>query len=344
MLLSDFDYHLPNELIARYPLPHRSASRLFCLDGPTGAMTHRHFADLPALLNPNDLLVLNNTRVIPARLIGQKETGGSVEVLVERILDAHHILAHVRASKALKPSSKVIFDKNIEFEMVARHDDLFEFRSTHEKPILELIELIGQIPLPPYFQREAEASDVANYQTVYAQHKGSVAAPTAGLHFDAALLEVLKDKGIQFAHLTLHVGAGTFAPVRVDDIREHRMHSEYIEVPESVCEQVRATKAKDGRVIAVGTTSLRSLETASRSGAIQAFQGETDIFIYPGFQFQCVDALITNFHTPKSSLLMLVAAFVGYDAIMQAYKEAIARSYRFFSYGDAMFLTRRETS
>jgi S-adenosylmethionine:tRNA ribosyltransferase-isomerase len=339
MNLSDFDYNLPNELIARYPLPNRSESRLLCLDGRDGAIQHRHFSNLLDLLTDKVLLVLNNTRVIPARLFGQKESGGRVEILVERVLDDHRVLAHVRASKPPKPQTRVLFDDDICLEMVARHDDLFEFRCLDERPVLDVIEAIGQIPLPPYFQREAEASDVANYQTVYAQHKGSVAAPTAGLHFDAALLEALRAKGVGLAYLTLHVGAGTFAPVRVDRIAEHRMHAEYIEVSESVCEQVRQTKARGGRVIAVGTTSARSLETASLSGEIKAFHGNTDIFIYPGIPFRCIDGLITNFHAPKSSLLMLVSAFAGYEHIMQAYRTAIDHQYRFFSYGDAMFLT-----
>lgn len=343
MRLSDFDYDLPNELIARYPLPNRSASRLLCLDGHTGKREHKHFSDLPDLLNENDLLVLNNTRVIPARLWGQKDSGGRVEILIERILDDKRVLAHVRASKAPKPQSFILFDQDIRFEMLARHDDLFEFRCDDKRPILELIEAIGQIPLPPYFQRDPEESDKENYQTVYAQHKGSVAAPTAGLHFDAKIFASLKEKGVETAYLTLHVGAGTFAPVRVEQIAEHRMHAEYIEVPESVCEQVRKTKARGGRVIAVGTTSARSLETASLSGEIKPFSGNTDIFIYPGVKFHCVDALITNFHAPKSSLLMLVSAFAGYQNIVQAYREAIEQQYRFFSYGDAMFITNPGT-
>lgn len=339
MKVSDFDFDLPAALIARYPLPARSASRLLCLDGRTGALAHKHFPDLVELLTEKDLLVFNNTRVIPARLIGAKASGGRVEVLVERILDHQRVLAYLRASKKPAPKSLLFFD-GIPFEVMGRQDDLFELRCIDERPVLAVIEAIGCVPLPPYFQREAEESDKERYQTVYALHKGSVAAPTAGLHFDAELLLKLKAKNIETAHLTLHVGAGTFAPVRVATLQEHKMHSEYIEVPAAVCAQVRAAKARGGRVIAVGTTTARSLETASRSGEIMPFRGDTDIFMYPGFQFHCVDAMVTNFHFPKSTLLMLVSAFAGYQHIMNAYQEAVARAYRFFSYGDAMFVTK----
>jgi S-adenosylmethionine:tRNA ribosyltransferase-isomerase len=274
-------------------------------------------------------------------LRGTKETGGQVEVLVDRFSEGNKIIAHVRASKSPKPQSYLLFANGVRFEVLCRQDDLFELRCDDLRPVFEVIEAIGETPLPPYFQRDAEESDKERYQTVYAEHKGSVAAPTAGLHFDAALLSALQAKGIETAYLTLHVGAGTFAPVRVDDIKQHRMHAEAIHVPASLCEQIKKTKARGGRVIAVGTTTARSLETASRSGEIQPFSGTTDIFIYPGFQFNCVDALITNFHTPGSTLLMLVSAFAGYENVMQAYRDAVQKSYRFFSYGDAMFLTRR---
>ncbi len=340
MKVSDFDFDLPAALIARYPLPERSASRLLCLDGRTGALAHKQFPDLVDLLTEKDLVVFNNTRVIPARLIGAKESGGRVEILVERILDQHRVLAHLRASKKPAPKSFLLFD-GIAFEVLGRQDDLFVLRCTDARPVLTVIEAIGTVPLPPYFQRAAEASDTERYQTVYALHKGSVAAPTAGLHFDAEILAKLAAKNIATAHLTLHVGAGTFAPVRVDDLHEHKMHAEFIEVSAEVCAQVRAAKARGGRVIAVGTTTARSLETASRAGAIMPFSGDTDIFIYPGFQFHCVDALVTNFHFPKSTLLMLVSAFAGYQHIMDAYQEAVAQAYRFFSYGDAMFVTKR---
>lgn len=341
MRLSDFDYVLPPELIARYPLPERGASKLLCLDGNSGESSHLQFTDLLSLLNPNDLLVFNDTRVIPARLRGSKETGGKIEVLVERILDQHRVLAHVRASKSPKPQTILLFENNIRFEMLGREDDLFELRCLDSRPVLTVIEEIGEIPLPPYFQREAEESDKERYQTIYAKHKGSVAAPTAGLHFDPSLFDKLKQKGVGFAYLTLHVGAGTFAPVRVDNIQDHKMHPEYIEVSPEICEQIKKTKAAGGRVIAVGTTSARSLETASRSGEVLPFSGKTDIFIYPGFKFNCVDALVTNFHLPGSTLLMLISAFSGYDNIRNVYEIAIKNAYRFFSYGDAMFLTRR---
>lgn len=341
MQLKDFDYELPSELIARYPLANRADSRLLCLDSQTGSLGHRSFKDLIGLISDKDLLVFNNTRVIPARLLGQKQTGGRIEVLVERILDAHRVLAHVRASKSPRPQSYLIFKDAIQFEVMGRHNELFELRCDLPVPILEVIEKIGEIPIPPYFNRDPEESDKERYQTIYALHKGSVAAPTAGLHFDDELMQKLQEKGVGMGFVTLHVGAGTFAPVRVEDITQHRMHSEYLEISEDLCERVRKTKEKGGRVIAVGTTSARSLETASRSGRIQPFKGDTDIFIYPGYQFNCVDALITNFHLPCSTLLMLVAAFSGYEHIMQAYQQAVTEKYRFFSYGDAMFLQRK---
>lgn len=336
MLLTDFTYDLPTELIARYPLSERSASRLLCLD-KKGSIAHRQFTDIVSLLNPNDLLVCNNSRVIPARLFGQKASGGKVEVLVERLLDDKRILAHVRASKSPKPGSKILLMGNIELTVITRHDDLFELQSNDES-ILTIIEKLGQIPLPPYFHRDPEESDKERYQTIYAEHKGSVAAPTAGLHFDESIMQQLNEKGIQIAYLTLHVGAGTFAPVRIDQIEKHRMHSEIIHVSQDLCEKIQETKAKGGRVIAVGTTSARSLETASLSGTLQPYSGETNIFIYPGFQFKCVDALITNLHLPASTLLMLVSAFAGHENIMRAYHEAIQQKYRFFSYGDAMLI------
>ncbi len=338
MQLTDFTYELPPELIARYPLEQRSASRLLCLDRQTGDVTHRQFRDLLTLLSPNDLLVCNNTQVISARLFGQKATGGQVEMLIERILDSHRVLAHIRASKSPKPNSKLAFAENILFTVLQRHDDLFELQCDDPRPVLEVIETIGEIPLPPYFHRAPEASDKERYQTIYAEHKGSVAAPTAGLHFDQHLFQQLQAKGVEIAYVTLHIGAGTFAPVRVDDVTQHKMHAEYVDVSEKLCEQVRATKARGGRVIAVGTTAARSLETASLTGTLQPFSGDTDIFIYPGFQFHCVDALITNLHLPGSTLLMLVSALGGYENIMHTYRLAVMEQYRFFSYGDAMFI------
>jgi S-adenosylmethionine:tRNA ribosyltransferase-isomerase len=338
MKLQDFEYELPSELIARYPLEKRSASRLLCLNSETGAIVHRQFADLIELISPNDLLVCNNTQVIAARLMGHKQSGGKIEMLVERVLDEHRVLAHIRASKSPKPQSLLIFQNKITFEVIQRHDDLFELRCHDPRPVLDVIEDIGQIPLPPYFHRQPEESDKERYQTIYAAHKGSVAAPTAGLHFDHDLFKQLKAKNVAIAYVTLHIGAGTFAPVRVENITEHRMHAEYIVVSPEVCEQVKKTKACGGRIIAVGTTAARSLETASRSGQIQPFTGDTDIFIYPGFQFNCVDALITNLHLPGSTLLMLVSALGGYENIKYAYQAAVEERYRFFSYGDAMFV------
>lgn len=344
MKLIDFHYDLPDELIARFPLVKRSASRLLCLNSKTGAMMHRQFTDVLDLLEPGDLLVCNNSRVIAARLLGQKASGGKVEILVERILDAKRILVQARASKVPKVDNVLIFSNDIRFTVLQRHHDLFELQCEDERHVLDVIETIGQIPIPPYFLREPDVNDKERYQTVYAEHKGSVAAPTAGLHFDADLLNQLRHKGIEIGYVTLHVGAGTFSSVRVDDITQHRMHAEYIEVPSSLCEQIKQTKARGKKVIAVGTTTARSLETASRSGAIQPFIGDTDIFIYPGYEFKCIDALITNFHLPCSTLLMLVCAFGGYEAVLEAYKIAIKEKYRFFSYGDAMFISAANPS
>ncbi len=337
MRVADFQFDLPDELIARYPLTERSASRLLVLNGLEGALQHRHFAELPEFLQPGDLLVFNNTKVIPARLFAQKETGGKVEVLVERVLDEQRVLAHVRASKAPKAGSRLLLESGNAL-MLARHDALFELE--FDQPVLPLLERIGHMPLPPYIDRADELSDRERYQTVYAECAGAVAAPTAGLHFDAAMLAALADMGVETAFVTLHVGAGTFQPVRVEQIEEHQMHHEWLEVNQSVVDAVSACKARGGRVIAVGTTSVRSLETAARSGTLQAFSGDTDIFIYPGRSFNVVDALVTNFHLPESTLLMLVSAFAGYSATMAAYQQAVAAQYRFFSYGDAMFITR----
>lgn len=336
MRLTDFDYHLPDELIARYPLPERTASRLLCLNSSNGSILHAKFTDLSDFLSPGDLLVCNNSRVIPARLLGQKPTGGQVEVLIERVLDDKNVLAHVRASKTPKPGTYIHFSDDIRFEMIGRHDNLFELRCMTNEPVLDVIDAIGHMPIPPYFQRSSDESDKERYQTIYAEPKGSVAAPTAGLHFDQALFEKLRVNNIDIDYVTLHVGAGTFAPVRVDNVTEHKMHSERIDVSARLCEKIKHTKANGGRVIAVGTTTARSLETA----ALNPFSGETNIFIYPGYEFKCIDALITNFHLPCSTLLMLVAALGGYQYVMSAYQAAIAEKYRFFSYGDAMLVYR----
>jgi S-adenosylmethionine:tRNA ribosyltransferase-isomerase len=333
MHVKDFYYDLPSELIARYPLPERSASRLLCLDGPTGQLTHQQFTDLPALLMPGDLLVFNDTRVIPARLYGQKATGGQIEILIERLIDTHRALAHIRASKSPKPGSVLLID-DIHISVTGRQNALFELQ--FPEPILDVLNAVGHMPLPPYMTREDELSDRERYQTVFARKEGAVAAPTASLHFDEALLERFKNMGVNTAFVTLHVGAGTFQPVRVEQITDHVMHAEYMEISPEVCEQIQATKRRGNRVIAVGTTSLRCLETSKG----QPYRGDTNIFIYPGYQFQIVDALVTNFHLPESTLLMLVCAFSGYEPIMKAYRTAIEQSYRFFSYGDAMWLTK----
>ncbi len=343
MQRADFHYELPEELIARYPSEQRSDCRLLCVDGQSGTLEHRRFPDLLELLEPGDLLVFNDTRVIPARLHGHKASGGKVEMLLERPLDAHRGLAHIRSSKSPKPGTELIFEGDVHAIVEGRRDALFELRFLGDTPMIALFEKHGHMPLPPYITREDELSDRERYQTVYARRDGAVAAPTAGLHFDQPLLDALADKGINRAFVTLHVGAGTFQPVRVDNILEHHMHSEWIEVTEETCQQVRETLAAGKRVVAVGTTSVRCLESAcmkSSDGQIAPYSGDTDIFIYPGYQWRCVDALITNFHLPESTLLMLVSSFVGYDTIMHAYQRAVAERYAFFSYGDAMLLTR----
>lgn len=338
MRVSDFRFDLPDRLIARHPLAERCASRLLCLDGPSGELTHRHFAQLSELLRPGDLIVFNNTKVIPARLFGRKETGGQLEVLVERVLDERRVLAHVRSSKSPKPGSRILFDGAATATMLMRHDALFELE--FDQPVLTLLERIGHMPLPPYIDRPDDTADRERYQTVYAARSGAVAAPTAGLHFDRAMLQTLAELGVATAEVTLHVGAGTFQPVRVERIEDHHMHSEWLEVGQEVVDAVAKCRARGGRVVAVGTTSVRSLESAARDGQLKAFSGDTDIFIYPGRPFHVVDALITNFHLPESTLLMLVAAFAGYPQTMAAYQAAVANDYRFFSYGDAMFITR----
>ncbi len=338
MRVADFNFELPDALIARHPLAERRASRLLVLDGPTGELAHKQFSDLLDYLRPGDLMVFNNTRVIPARLFGQKASGGKLEILVERVLDSHRVLAHVRSSKSPKPGSSILIDGGGEAEMVARHDALFELRFAEE--VLPLLERVGHTPLPPYIDRPDEQADRERYQTVYADRAGAVAAPTAGLHFDQQLLAAIAEKGVERAFVTLHVGAGTFQPVRVERIEDHHMHSEWLEVSQDVVDAVAACRARGGRVIAVGTTSVRSLESAARDGVLKAFSGDTDIFIYPGRPLHVVDALVTNFHLPESTLLMLVSAFAGYPETMAAYQAAVEHGYRFFSYGDAMFITR----
>lgn len=345
MKVSDFHYDLPDELIARYPLEDRTASRMLHLDGLTGAVNHGHFRNILDLLEPGDLLVFNNTRVIPARLFGQKETGGKLEILVERVLDQRELLAHIRSSKSPKPGQLIRVEGGGAFRMVERQDALFRLALEEgADSVLDLLETVGHMPLPPYVDRPDESTDRERYQTVYARDPGAVAAPTAGLHFDESILAQLAERGIEQAFVTLHVGAGTFQPVRVDSIEDHQMHSEVAEVPKATVEAVQRTRERGGRVVAVGTTSVRSLESASRDGKLKPFQGETDIFIYPGYRFQCIDALVTNFHLPESTLIMLVSAFAGYEAVMEAYREAVDERYRFFSYGDAMFVTGQRPS
>lgn len=344
MHLSDFTYQLPEELIALHPTARRSGSRLLALDIATGALRHERFTDLPAFLRPGDLLVFNNTRVIPARLYGHKPSGGAIEVLIERVMEGNRVLCQIRSSKSPKPDSSVLFPRKaagepaFEARVMGRKDAFFVLRFAPELDLDEVLAEIGHIPLPPYIKREDELADQERYQTVYAQEKGAVAAPTAGLHFDTELLAILQAAGVEFAFLTLHVGAGTFQPVRVENILEHKMHTEQVVVSDAVCEQVNACKSRGGRVIAVGTTSVRSLESAGKEGRLHPFHGETGIFIYPGYQFQIVDAMITNFHLPESTLLLLVSAFATKEMLLDAYEKAIEQRYRFFSYGDAMLL------
>ncbi|MGJ8632130.1 MAG: tRNA preQ1(34) S-adenosylmethionine ribosyltransferase-isomerase QueA [Glaciecola sp.] len=345
MKTSDFAFELPEQLIAKYPTEQRTASRLLHLDGVTGALGHHAFTDMLQFVDAGDLLIFNNTRVIPARLLGQKSTGGKVEVLVERMLDDHRVLAHVRASKSPKPGATLLLENAIEATMLGRHDALFELSFAGEQTVLELLEAHGHMPLPPYIDRPDEDSDKERYQTVYNEKPGAVAAPTAGLHFDNAILAKLKAKGVQTEFVTLHVGAGTFQPVKVDNVEEHVMHAEYAEVPETVVAAIKATKAAGKRVIAVGTTSMRSLESAAKKAdetdeLIVPFYEDTSIFIYPGFTFKVVDAMFTNFHLPESTLMMLISALAGQDNVMHAYAEAIKHEYRFFSYGDSMFIEK----
>lgn len=342
MQRSDFYFELPPELIAQQPASERGASRLLCIDAARSQLVDRQFSELPDLLRAGDLLVFNDTRVIPARLHGQKASGGKVEVLVERILDGKHVLAHVRASKTPKPGNPLRLEGCIDAEVLGREGDLFKIRFDDPRDVLEILDAHGHMPLPPYIEREDAEQDRERYQTVYAQTPGAVAAPTAGLHFDESMLEMLKAKGVNTTQVTLHVGAGTFQPVRVDDIREHHMHSETIEVSAETVVAIEKTRAAGGRIIAVGTTSVRALESAAQAnnGKLAAFSGETEIFMYPGYEFLTIDAMLTNFHLPESTLIMLVSAFAGHGLIMEAYRHAVAEQYRFFSYGDAMFIER----
>ncbi|WP_417597066.1 tRNA preQ1(34) S-adenosylmethionine ribosyltransferase-isomerase QueA [Oceanospirillum sp.] len=344
MLRTDFTFNLPESLIARYPTKERTASRLLQVDGDSGVLSHGRFTDILDLVRPGDLMVFNDTRVIPARLFGRKESGGKIEILLERLQEDNRALAHIRSSRSPKAGAKLILQDDSEVEVLGRQDALFEIQFDPQADLLELLEKIGHMPLPPYIDREDELEDRERYQTVYGKNAGAVAAPTAGLHFDEALLQSLADKGVKTAFVTLHVGAGTFQPVKADNIFEHHMHSEFVQVSADVCQQVKETKARGNRVIAVGTTSVRCLETAAKlsrtPGEIEPVQTDTNIFIYPGYRFQVVDSLLTNFHLPESTLLMLVSALAGYSTMMQAYKEAVEQEYRFFSYGDAMFISQ----
>lgn len=341
LTLDDFDFPLPPELIAQHPAGERTASRLLQLDRETPR--DRRFTDLPQLIAPGDLLIFNNTKVIKARLLGQKESGGQIEVMIERIVDRQHAIAQIRASKSPKPGSRIHLENAFVMTVSGRtgeQGEFFALELAEDGDLYQLTEAHGRLPLPPYITHSAENDDETRYQTVYARHAGAVAAPTAGLHFDDAMLHSLQAQGAELAWLTLHVGAGTFQPVRVHNIAEHRMHCERFELPQATVDAIERTRARGGRVIAVGTTSLRALEAAAQKGPLQAGPAETDIFITPGYQFRVVDRLITNFHLPKSTLLMLVSAFAGSDAIRNAYHHAIEQRYRFFSYGDAMLLER----
>ena len=341
MQLSDFDFTLPSSLIAQYPLAKRSASRLLLLDKASKQWQHRQVRDLPSLLQAGDLCIFNDTKVIPARIYGHKASGGKIECLLERMLDSQLAWTHIRSSKAIKADSVVYLgdgEHNVAAACERKEKDLYLLRLLDAHTWPQVLQRFGHIPLPPYIQRADEHLDKSRYQTIFARQPGAVAAPTAGLHFDEALLAQLAERGIQTAYITLHVGAGTFQPIRVEDIRQHHMHEDWGDVSAEVCDAISRTKAAGHRVIAVGTTAVRSLESAAQQGQLQPFQGQTDLFIYPGYHFRVVDAIMTNFHLPKSSLLLLMAAFVGRDTLLAAYQAAIAEQYRFFSYGDAMLV------
>lgn len=337
----DFDFYLPEALIAQHPTKNRSSSRLLRLDGNTGNIQDAMFTHLLEALNSGDLLVLNDTRVIKARLFGEKSTGGKIEVMIERVVDAHHAQAQIKASRAPKTGSKLMIAGKVEAEVIGRQEDLFllQFNDSHE--VMDILNLHGNLPLPPYITHAADADDENRYQTVFAKHAGAVAAPTAGLHFDDTMLNQLKDKGVNIAFVTLHVGAGTFKPVKAALIADHKMHSEIYTIPQATVNLIKTTRDHGGKVTAVGTTALRALESAAQYQALQAGPGETAIFITPGFSFKVVDRLLTNFHLPKSTLLMLVSAFAGFENTMRAYQHAIEKQYRFFSYGDAMLIERK---
>jgi S-adenosylmethionine:tRNA ribosyltransferase-isomerase len=335
---SDFDFDLPPELIAQAPLPERSASRLLVLDVAARSRQDRMFRELPGFLRPGDLLVFNDTRVLPARLYGRKDTGGAVEILIERVTGAHEAVVQLGVSKKPKEGGRIELADGSHATVLGRDEGFFRLRFESPEPLERLLLKLGEMPLPPYIERHADASDMERYQTVYAREPGAVAAPTAGLHFDEALLAALRERGVGFGYVTLHVGAGTFQPVRADDISQHHMHSEWLNVGAGLVEQIRRTRAAGGRVIAVGTTVVRALESATVEGELHPFAGETRIFIFPGYRITSIDGLVTNFHLPQSTLLMLVSALAGREFMLDAYRHAVERRYRFFSYGDAMLI------
>lgn len=338
MKVSDFHYELPERLIAQYPLPERSASRLLQLGRESGRWADRQFADLPELLDSADLLVFNNTRVIPARLWARKQSGGRVEILIERVVDEGEAVAQLRANRKPTAGSRLRVDERFELEVLGRKGDFWRLAVAEGPAWSALLEAAGHMPLPPYIERGDEAMDSERYQTVFARVPGAVAAPTAGLHFDQSIFDRLDEKGVARAECTLHVGAGTFQPVRVEDVAEHRMHAEWLSVSPELVESVEAARSRGGRVVAVGTTAVRALETAAAGGELAPFEGDSRLFIYPGYEFRVVDAMITNFHLPGSTLLMLVSAFAGRENMLAAYRHAVEAEYRFFSYGDAMFI------
>lgn len=337
---SDFVYELPPPLIAQHPLADRSASRLLCVDGVTGALHDSQVRAFPTELQAGDLLVFNDTRVIPARLHGHKSSGGAIEILVERVLDDTRVLAQVRASKTPRPGTIItLLGGSVSLEVLQRQDEFFCLRVLGGQSVSAVLEAFGEIPLPPYIERAPDPADRERYQTVFAREPGAVAAPTAGLHFDAGMLNAIREQGVELAYVTLHVGAGTFQPLRVESLQDHTMHAERVTVSPLLCQQVEAARQRGGRVIAVGTTVVRSLEAAAGDGVLRSFTGETRLFITPGYKFRVVDALFTNFHLPESTLLMLVCAFGGHEHVMRAYAHAVREKYRFFSYGDAMWLS-----
>ncbi len=337
MQASEFDYSLPQELIAQYPTEERGASRLLVVDSASKSLTDSLFADLPTLLRPGDLLVFNDTRVIRARLFGNKDTGGQVEILIERILSATNALAQVRASKSPKLDTILNLAGGNTARIIGRDNDFYNLEFA--LPVAPFLEKYGEVPLPPYLNRDAEPQDIERYQTVYARHDGAVAAPTAGLHFDEQLLQTIEQKGVRHTFVTLHVGAGTFQPLRQEHIEANRLHAERLVIGDQTCQEVARTRREGGRVIAIGTTSVRALESAAANGELESVDGETELFIVPGYRFKCVNALVSNFHLPQSSLLMLIAAFAGTECILDAYRHAVGERYRFFSYGDAMFIS-----